>query len=91
MRVMACIAQDSLRVFFRNYLRESFRFRGIRFVATNAQGRDIRQLWLVHFRIIGMLRERAMACFARDLGVFPLCARLSNGIVASFAKGLARE
>ena len=85
MRLVAGVAGRAAGVLGGGYLRKALRLGGVLFVAAAAEVGDIGQFGNVRRGIVGVLRQRAMARFAGDVGVFAGGASLGFVVVAHHA------
>jgi hypothetical protein len=88
-RFVAIVAGHSTRVLGGDYLGKRLGLGLILLMAAHAKRGDGGKCGFEGRGVIGMFGERAMAGFARDVGVLALCANLGLGIVTYDASVLA--
>jgi hypothetical protein len=89
MGLVAIVAGHAAGVFGGHDLWEALRLRGVLFMASRAEGGNVRESGFESGRIVGVFGERAVTGFAGDVGVFAGGADGGFGIVARAADVLS--
>ena len=82
MRLVTILAGHAARVLSRDHLGKALRFRGVLLMAAPAKGGHFGQFRNVGSRVVGVLRQWAVARFAGDVCVFSRCPGFALILVA---------